>query len=80
MQTTDVDPRRQTANRILFVAAVVIALIHVIDFVFYGQSPRNLAGALGFALIAYGTRRHLRSAVMAGAAIGLASIVAKYLG
>lgn len=80
MSTTGIEMRKPAVNRFLFVAAVLFAMIHLIDFTFYGQSPRNLAGALGFALIAYGTRRQLRSAMMAGAVIGLASIVAKYLG
>ena len=79
MDTTGIGTRAPAASRFLGVAAVVFAVIHLIDFTFYGQSPRNLAGALGCALIAYGTRRQIRVATLAGAVLALGAIVVKYV-
>ncbi len=39
MDTTGIGTRAPAASRFLVVAAVVFAVIHLIDFTFYGQSP-----------------------------------------
>ncbi|MBD9437639.1 hypothetical protein IB223_16200 [Pseudoxanthomonas sp. PXM03] len=68
-----------TTNKIFVVIAILLAAVNLIDFVLYGQKIRNLAGAAGFALMAFGTYKDLNWASIFGAALALAAIVAKYV-
>ena len=68
-----------TTNKIFFVVAILLAAVNLIDFVFYGQQIRNLAGATGFALMAFGTYKDLNWASISDALLALAAIVVKYV-
>jgi hypothetical protein len=80
-----------TSNKVIVGASALISAIHTTDFIFYGQEIRNLLGAAGFAMLAYGTLRsenqfahitrwslnnYLRRCL---AATGLVLIMASYL-
>jgi len=66
-------------NRLFLVVSLLLAAINLIDFVFYGQNLRNLVGAAGFGLMAYGDHKNVRVASVVGAVIALGSLVVKYL-
>ena len=68
-----------TSNRVFLVLFSLFAAINLIDFMFYGQNLRNLFGAAGFGLMAYGWHKHIRSVSIVGAALVLSAILAKYL-
>lgn len=68
-----------TSNRVFLVLFLLFAAINLIDFLFYGQNLRNLLGATGFGLTAYGWHKHFRSVSIVGAVLALGAILAKYL-
>lgn len=68
-----------TGNKIFVVVAGALAAINLIDFVFYGQQIRNLAGAVGFALMAFGRYKNMSLPMVAGAVLALGAIVVKYV-
>lgn len=68
-----------TSNRAFLVLFLLFAAINLIDFLFYGQNLRNLFGATGFGLMAYGWHKHFRSVSIVGAALALSAILVKYL-
>lgn len=68
-----------TSRKFFLVLILIFAAINLVDFVFYGQSLRNLLGAAGFGLMAYGWHKHIRPISIAGAVLALGAIVAKYL-
>ena len=49
-----------TSRKFFLVLLLIFAAVNLVDFVFYGQSLRNLLGAAGFALMAYGWHKHIR--------------------
>ncbi len=67
-----------TKNRVFVVVFVVFAAINLIDFALYGQNLRNLAGAAGFGLMAYGYHKESHFASIVGALLALGSILVKY--
>lgn len=71
--------RMSTPSKVLVLVAVVLAAINLADFAFYGQQLRNLAGAAGFGLMAFGTYKNINWASIAGAALALGAIVLKYV-
>jgi hypothetical protein len=68
-----------TKNRVFVAVFILFAVINLIDFAFYGQNLRNLAGSVGFSLMAYGHHKEVHFASIAGAVLALGSIVVKYL-
>lgn len=57
----------------------MIALIHLVDFVFFNHHLRNLAGFAGFSLMTLGTVRDLQWASAAGVTLALGAIVVRYV-
>ncbi|WP_313494678.1 hypothetical protein [Stenotrophomonas sp.] len=72
-------PKMSTTSKIFVTVAIVFAAVNFVDFVLYGNELRNLAGAAGFALMAFGTYKNLNWASISGAIFALGGIVAKYL-
>lgn len=68
-----------TSDRVFVVVFILFAAVSLIDFALYGQNLRNLAGAVGFALMAYGSFRKVNVALVVGAVLALGSIVVKYV-
>ena len=69
-----------TKDKVFVSAFILFAVINLIDFAFYGQNLRNLAGAAGFSLMAYGHHKEIAAASIIGTVLALGSIVVKYLG
>ena len=69
-----------TKDKVFVSAFILFAVINLIDFAFYVQNLRNLAGAAGFGLMAYGHRKEIAAASIIGTVLALGSIVVKYLG
>ncbi len=44
--------------KVFLVVAVVLGAVNLVDFIFYGQQLYDLAAAVGFALMAYGTYKN----------------------
>ena len=65
-------------NKIFVFVALVLAVIFLFDFIFYGLQLRNLASASGFALMAYGTYKKHSVASFLGAALVIGGFVIKY--
>lgn len=62
-----------------FVLFALIITGYLINFAFYGQHIRDMAGATGFVLMAYGMYKDHKIAGLSGAALVLGSIAVKYL-
>ncbi len=71
--------RTSSGNKIFVVVAAVLAVTNLIDFLFYGRELRNLAGAAGFALMAFGVLRNLGWASISGAVLAASALIAKYV-
>lgn len=67
-----------SSNKVFVVVAAVLAIVNLVDYVFYGQQLRNLAGAAGFGLMAFGAHKHRNWASIAGAVIAIGALVLKY--
>lgn len=68
-----------TGRKVFLVILLLFAAINLVDFIFYGQSLRNLFGAAGFGLMAYGWHKHRRPVSIVGVVLALGAILAKYL-
>lgn len=66
-------------NRFLPIFFLAFAVINLIDFAFYGQNLRNLVGAVGFGLMAYGCHKNHRSASIVGTVLAIGSVLVKYV-
>lgn len=66
-------------DKVLISVAVILAAINVYDFFYDGQQIRNLAGATGFALLAFGTYKNVSWATATGAVLAIGAIVVKHL-
>lgn len=67
-----------TSNRVFLTFFLLFAAINLVDFAFYGASHRNLLGAAGFGLMAYGCWKDTRAISAIGAVLALGSILVKY--
>ncbi|MCD9088637.1 hypothetical protein [Stenotrophomonas sp. SY1] len=47
-----------TAAKVLTVLLTIVGVIHLIDFIFYGQALRNVIAGIACALMAYGTYKN----------------------
>ena len=47
-----------TGDKIFLVVAIALAVIGIVDFIFYDHDPRDLLMGIGFTLMAYGTYRN----------------------
>ena len=72
-------PALTTWSKIFVVIAILLAIGNLVDFIFYGQQLRNIASALGFSLMAYGTYRNLQTVSALGLLLAAAALAAKYL-
>lgn len=92
--STQTEKQLSTGAKVFICATVIIAFVNAIDFVFYGSEVRNLLGAIGFGLMAYGISRNgirfdqpadpgyvnhpARYAAKAGVLLALASFLFKW--
>lgn len=64
-----------TSKKVLVVVFVLLAASNFVDFAYYGQNLRNLAGAAGFVLMAYGSIKNVNPATVVGAVLVIGSFV-----
>lgn len=67
-----------TTNKVLVVVMIAFAAVNIIDFAFYGQELRNLAGAAGFSLMAFGSLNSCSWALVLGGLLAIGAILLKY--
>lgn len=66
-------------GKVFLALAVILSIINLIDFIFYGQKIGYLALAIGFSLMAIGTYRDNNNASLIGAVIVICGFTAKWL-
>jgi|TARA_R110000868_G_scaffold88008_4_gene245582 hypothetical protein len=66
-------------NKLFVVFFTLFAVINLIDFSFYGLHLRNLVGALGYLLMAYGSYKNTYLLAIVGAVLAMGSIAVKYV-
>lgn len=83
---SDASPHQPRRNQtLLWIAFVVMGMIHIIDFAFYGRAMHNLLSGAGFSLMAYGMYKNGfaseernaigRYSALLGAGIAIAAIL-----
>ncbi|KKO44210.1 hypothetical protein WG68_16345 [Arsukibacterium ikkense] len=65
-------------SKVFLAVAVILSIINLIDFIFYGQKIGYLALAIGFSLMAFGTYRDNNIASLFGAVIVICGFTAKW--
>ncbi len=70
---------RNHVGRWLLWVLMIVAATHLIDFLFYGFQPRNLAAALCLVLVAFGLRRRNTVMTAAAAMLGIVVLGSPYL-
>lgn len=65
-------------SKVFLAVAVILSIINLIDFIFYGQKIGYLALAIGFSLMAFGTYKDNNSSSLIGAVIVIFGFIAKW--
>jgi hypothetical protein len=65
-------------GKVFLAVAVILSIINLIDFIFYGQKIGYLALAIGFSLMAFGTYKDNNSSSLIGAVIVIFGFIAKW--
>ncbi len=68
----------KTEGKVFLAVAVILSIINVLDFIFYGQKIGYLALAAGFSLVAFGAYRDHSTSSLIGAVIVLCGFTAKW--
>lgn len=68
----------KTTNKVLVAVMIALATVNIIDFVFYGQELRNLTGAAGFFLMAFGSLKNRDWGLVLGGLLAIGAILLKY--
>jgi hypothetical protein len=66
-------------NKFFVIFFALFAVINLIDFTFYGQHLRYLAGATGYLFMAYGSYKNKYLIAIIGAVLAMGSIAVKYI-
>ncbi|WP_192282702.1 hypothetical protein [Xanthomonas sp. XNM01] len=75
----EMEPGMATRRGVLTAMLMLFAAARLVDFVFYGLLLRDLAGAGGFALLAFGHWRQADVATIGGAVLVLGAMLARHV-
>lgn len=65
-------------GKVILAVLVILSVVNVIDFIFYGQKTGYVALAVGFALMAFGTYKDSNNSSLIGAVIVIGGFIAKW--
>ena len=65
-------------GKVILAVLVILSIINVIDFIFYGQKIGHVALAIGFSLMAFGTYKDNNNSLLLGAVIVICGFIAKW--
>jgi len=66
------------ADKVILATCVILSIINMVDFIFYGQKIGYIALAIGFLLMALGTYKGKNNASLLGAVIVSCGFIAKW--